>query len=92
MFQNQITLTLFQEFFDEKAGSVFDLRIEELRHFTLDIENIIAARTDDARSGWMNPEIWVGMEQTLREQGVLTAPLNMTQVLLYDAVSGGIYQ
>ena len=47
MFQNQITLTLSEEFFDEKAGSVFDLRIEELRHFTMDLENIIAARTDE---------------------------------------------
>lgn len=30
--------------------------------------------------GWMKPEIWAGMEQTLREQGVLTAPLDVTQV------------
>jgi NitT/TauT family transport system substrate-binding protein len=30
--------------------------------------------------GWMKPEIWTGMEQTLREQGILTAPLDVTQV------------
>jgi len=30
--------------------------------------------------GWMKPEIWAGMERTLREQGVLTAPLDVTQV------------
>jgi NitT/TauT family transport system substrate-binding protein len=30
--------------------------------------------------GWMKPEVWAGMEQTLREQGVLTAPLDVTQV------------
>ncbi|HKI53136.1 MAG TPA: ABC transporter substrate-binding protein [Anaerolineales bacterium] len=30
--------------------------------------------------GWMKPEIWAGMEQTLREQNVLTAPLDVTQV------------
>lgn len=30
--------------------------------------------------GWMRPEIWSGMEQTLREQGVLSAPLDVTQV------------
>ena len=30
--------------------------------------------------GWMKPEIWAGMEKTLREQGVLTAPLDVTQV------------
>ena len=30
--------------------------------------------------GWMKPEVWISMEQTLREQGVLTAPLDVTQV------------
>lgn len=30
--------------------------------------------------GWMKPEAWAGMEQTLREQGVLTKPLDVTQV------------
>jgi hypothetical protein len=30
--------------------------------------------------GWMKPEVWAGMEQTLREQGVLTGPLDVTQV------------
>jgi NitT/TauT family transport system substrate-binding protein len=30
--------------------------------------------------GWMKPEVWAGMEQTLREQGVLTQALDMTQV------------
>ena len=30
--------------------------------------------------GWMKPEVWAGMEQMLREQGVLTAPLDVTQV------------
>lgn len=29
--------------------------------------------------GWMKPAIWEGMERTLREQGVLTAPLDVTQ-------------
>jgi NitT/TauT family transport system substrate-binding protein len=29
--------------------------------------------------GWMKPEIWAGMEQTLRQQGVLTGPLDVTQ-------------
>jgi NitT/TauT family transport system substrate-binding protein len=29
--------------------------------------------------GWMKPEIWAGMEQTLREQGVLSAPVDVTQ-------------
>lgn len=30
--------------------------------------------------GWMKPEVWTEMEKTLREQGVLTAPLDVTQV------------
>jgi NitT/TauT family transport system substrate-binding protein len=30
--------------------------------------------------GWMKPEIWAGMEQTLREQGVLAEPLDVTQM------------
>lgn len=30
--------------------------------------------------GWMTPEVWAGMEQTLREQGVLTQPVSIEQV------------
>ncbi|MBI9046870.1 MAG: ABC transporter substrate-binding protein [Anaerolineaceae bacterium] len=30
--------------------------------------------------GWMNTEIWAGMEHTLREQGLITTPLDITQV------------
>jgi ABC-type nitrate/sulfonate/bicarbonate transport system substrate-binding protein len=30
--------------------------------------------------GWMKPEIWAGMEQTLREQDVLSAPLDIPNV------------
>jgi NitT/TauT family transport system substrate-binding protein len=30
--------------------------------------------------GWMKPEIWAGMESTLREQGVLTQALDVAQV------------
>ncbi len=30
--------------------------------------------------GWMKPEVWAGMEEVLREQGVLTAPLDVTEV------------
>jgi len=29
--------------------------------------------------GWMKPAIWEGMERTLREQGVLSAPVDVTQ-------------
>lgn len=30
--------------------------------------------------GWMKPEVWEGMAQTLREQGILTTPLDITDV------------
>jgi NitT/TauT family transport system substrate-binding protein len=36
--------------------------------------------TGEDHIGWMKPEVWVGMEQTLREQGVLTATLDINQV------------
>jgi len=36
--------------------------------------------TGEDHIGWMKPEIWASMGQTLREQGVLTAPLDVTQV------------
>jgi ABC-type nitrate/sulfonate/bicarbonate transport system substrate-binding protein len=36
--------------------------------------------TGQDRIGWMRPEVWAGMEQTLREQGVLTTPLDVIQV------------
>lgn len=36
--------------------------------------------TGEDHIGWMKPEIWAGMEQTLREQGMLAQPLDVTQV------------
>jgi NitT/TauT family transport system substrate-binding protein len=36
--------------------------------------------TGEDQIGWMRPEIWTGMEQTLREQDVLTSPLDISQV------------
>jgi len=30
--------------------------------------------------GWMKPDLWAGMEATLREQGVITQPLDVTEV------------
>ena len=36
--------------------------------------------TGEDHIGWMKAETWKGMEQTLREQGVLIAPLDVTQV------------
>ena len=36
--------------------------------------------TGEDHIGWMKPELWAGMEKTLREQGVLTTPLDVTKV------------
>ncbi len=51
---------------------------------TIEIDRMTASiplvNTGEDHIGWMKPEIWVGMEQTLSEQDVLTAPLDVTQV------------
>jgi NitT/TauT family transport system substrate-binding protein len=36
--------------------------------------------TGEDRLGWMKPEIWAGMEQTLRELGVLKQPVDAAQL------------
>jgi NitT/TauT family transport system substrate-binding protein len=36
--------------------------------------------TGEDHIGWMKPEVWAGMEQTLRAQGVVTQSLDITQV------------
>ena len=42
--------------------------------------SIPLVNTSEDTIGWMKAEIWAGMEQTLRDQGVLTLPLDVTQV------------
>jgi len=44
------------------------------------IASIPLVNTGEDHIGWMKPEIWAGMEKTLREQGGLTKPLDVTQV------------
>ena len=36
--------------------------------------------TGEDHIGWMKPDRWHGMEKILRQQGVLTKPLDITQV------------
>lgn len=36
--------------------------------------------TGEDHIGWMKPEIWSGMAQTLHQQGILTPALDVTQV------------
>ncbi len=42
--------------------------------------SIPLVNTGEDYIGWMKPEIWTGMEKTLREQVVLTKPVDVTQV------------
>ncbi len=42
--------------------------------------SIPLVNTGEDHIGWMKPEIWAGMEKTLREQDVLTRPVDVTQV------------
>jgi NitT/TauT family transport system substrate-binding protein len=44
------------------------------------IASIPLINTGEDHIGWMRPELWVSMEKTLREQGVITTPLDVTQV------------
>ncbi len=43
------------------------------------ITSLPLVNTGEDHIGWMKPEVWAGMETTLREQGVLTAPVDVTQ-------------
>ncbi len=36
--------------------------------------------TGEDQIGWMKPEMWAGMEKTLREQRVLSRPVAVTEV------------
>jgi NitT/TauT family transport system substrate-binding protein len=44
------------------------------------IASIPLVNTGEDFIGWMKPAVWAGMATTLREQDVLTAPLNITEV------------
>jgi NitT/TauT family transport system substrate-binding protein len=51
-----------------------------LQHETAQmIASIPLVNTGEDFIGWMKPEIWAGMEQVLSEQGVIAAPLDVTQ-------------
>ena len=67
---------------------------EFVRHYEpdadpeLEITKMIASiplvNTGEDFIGWMTPEGWAGMEQTLREEGLLTNPLNLDEVYTMD--------
>ncbi|MHC1740612.1 MAG: ABC transporter substrate-binding protein [Anaerolineaceae bacterium] len=53
----------------------------DLQHETAMLTaSIPLVNTGEDQIGWMKPEVWASMEQTLREQGVLTVPVDITQV------------
>jgi hypothetical protein len=44
------------------------------------IASLPLVNTGEDFIGWMKPEVWAGMEHTLREQHVLTDPVELEQV------------
>ena len=44
------------------------------------IASLPLVNTGEDHIGWMKPEVWAGMEKTLREQGVLTKTVTLTDV------------
>jgi NitT/TauT family transport system substrate-binding protein len=42
--------------------------------------SIPLVNTGEDHIGWMKPDVWAGMEKTLREQGVLTKTVTITDV------------
>jgi NitT/TauT family transport system substrate-binding protein len=43
------------------------------------VASLPLVNTGEDHIGWMKAETWAGMEQILQDQGVLTAPLDVTQ-------------
>ena len=67
----------------EEAGPLalkYDPALDAAHQVAIMTASIPLVNTGEDHIGWMKPEVWAGMEQTLREQGVLTAPLDVTQV------------
>jgi NitT/TauT family transport system substrate-binding protein len=60
----------------------------------LEVEKMIASiplvNTGEDSIGWMKPEVWAHMEQTLRDQGLLTAPLDLDQLYTLEFLTGSI--
>ena len=58
----------------------------ELARMTASIPSI---RTGIDDIGWMNSEVWAGMEKTLHDQKVIIAPLDVTKVYTLQFVDQG---
>ena len=59
----------------------------EVQHQMM-IASIPFINTGEDHIGWMKPEIWAGMEKTLSEQGLLTAPMDITQAYTIQFLQG----
>ena len=61
----------------------------------LETEKMVASlpfvNTGEDHIGWMKPEIWEGMVKTLRDDGILTGPLDATDVYTMQFIQQ-IYQ
>ena len=57
----------------------YDPNMDVALQTTQMIASLPLINTGEDQIGWMKPEIWAGMEQVLREQGVLTQPVDVTQ-------------
>jgi NitT/TauT family transport system substrate-binding protein len=62
--------------FVQKYYPEADLANENARMTT----SLPLVNTGEDHIGWMKPEVWSGMERTLREQNVLTIPVEVEQV------------
>jgi NitT/TauT family transport system substrate-binding protein len=70
----------------ENPGAVGSMVLKYKREANVGVEteNMIASiplvNTGEDHIGWMKPEMWAGMEKTLREQGVLKKPIDVKEV------------
>ncbi|MEW6403555.1 MAG: ABC transporter substrate-binding protein [Chloroflexota bacterium] len=62
--------------FIQKYNADADVSLENARM----VASLPLVNTGEDNIGWMKPEVWTGMEQTLREQRVLTDPVEIEQV------------
>jgi ABC-type nitrate/sulfonate/bicarbonate transport system substrate-binding protein len=62
--------------FVQKYNPEADVELENARM----IASLPLVNTGEETIGWMKAEVWAGMEQTLREQQVLTDPVEVEQV------------
>ena len=70
--ENPASIGAFVQKYNQKADPA-----AEIANMTTSIPLV---NTGEDFIGWMKPEIWAGMEQTLREQVVLTKALDIEQV------------